>query len=397
MNNKTLFYLDDLATIEHLQPILSGLAQLGECEFWVCSSVNRGDERFSWFAAEAPGPISPVWPWERALDRFLRRLLKRLYRASPKLQDILVVLLSKVWRRAGDLGQATRYVCGWGDTSTFMFQVALGLGVPGIQIPHGFSSFLDTLMTDAAVAGEWRGLSFSDRNLYDLIIVPSSNSASWLHNFGVLPEKIRVLGSPRFSPEWSSALDTRMQKEGGKGRPDIDVLFLMPNWNYRVQWEDLKAVVQLLAEAPLSVVIGMHPRVPKAKGGGVEFLSELKHLDVDGLEISTEPAYRLIPFSKLVLASGTSVGLHALSTGRPFSNLEFLTANRTIYDFVDGINVSSLDELRGVLHAAATDNFRTMPNLSGLDEFFPQDVQLGTSLEQLVGSYISALRNVKKK
>lgn len=396
MDNKTLFYLDDLTTIEHLQPILSGLAQLGECYFWVCSSVNRGDERFSWFAAEAPGPISLVWPWERTLDRFSRRLLKRLYRASPKLQDVLVVLLSKVWRRAGDLSQATRYVCGWGDSSTFMFPVALSLGIPGIQIPHGFNVFCDTLPTDRAVAGEWRGLSFSDRNLFDLIIV-QPNLASFLQNFGVLPEKIRVLGSPRFSPEWSSALDTRVQKEIGKARPAIDVLFLLPNWNYRVHWEDLKAVVQLLAAASLSVVIGMHPRVPEAEVGGAEFLSELKHLGVDGLEISTEPAYRLIPFSKLVLASGTSVGLHALSTGRPFLNLAFLTANRTIYDFVDGINLVSLDALKEVLDSAAAGNFRTMPNLSELGEFLTQYIRLDKGFEQLVDSYISALRNVKKK
>lgn len=391
--NQTIVYLDDLTTIEHLQPILRELAQLGECQFWVSSAVNRGDERFTWFAAEAPGSISTVWPWERTLDRFMRRLLKRLFRASPKFRDDSVALVSRVWRRPGELGKATRYICGWGDPSTFMFHVALSHGVSCIQIPHGFNIFRETLLTDAAVAGEWRGLSFSDRNLFDLIIVQSPNLASWLQDFGVSQHKIRVLGSPRFSEEWSSALDTRVHQAR---RPDIDVLFLLPNWNYRVQWEDLKAVVQLLAEASLSVVIGMHPRVPKSEGEGVEFLNELKHLDVDGLEISTEPAYRLIPFSKLVLASGTSVGLHALSTGRPFLNLAFLTANRTIYDFVDGINVLSLDELKGVLDVLAADNYRTMPDLSELDEFLNRYIRLDKSFEQLVGSYISAIRNVQK-
>lgn len=83
-NDKTLVYLDDLTTIEHLQPILRDLAQLGECEFWVCSSVNRSDERYAWFAAEAPGPISPVWPWERALDQFFASVIENTVSSVTK-------------------------------------------------------------------------------------------------------------------------------------------------------------------------------------------------------------------------------------------------------------------------------------------------------------------------
>lgn len=395
--DKTIVYLDDLTTMEHLQPILRELGTLGECKFWVLSSVDRDDERFSWFRAEAPGAISIVWPWEMKLNGLLNRLLRILHRWAPHLQVISVRLFGKVWRRAGDLEQATRFICGWGSPFTFMFQAARRLGVPGIQIPHGFSIFDEQKSSDEMVAEDRPLISFSDRNVFDLIIVQSTNLASALHHFGISHERMRVLGSPRFSSEWSSALNARIQKEGKRERPDVDVLFLLPNWNYRVRWKDLKAVVELLATAPLTVTIGMHQRVPKTGTKASEYLRELKQFEGDGLEILTEPAYRLIPSSKLTLASGTSVGLHALSAGQPFLNLAFLNANRTIYDLLDGINVGSLEQLAVILDSVTIGNFPTLPDPAKLTDFLNEYIRQGKSFEQLVDSYISAISSVEKK
>jgi len=176
--------------------------------------------------------------------------------------------------------------------------------------------------------------NFKNRNQFTAYVVQSENVKKFFFERDIDEEKIRVLGSPRFSPEWCEINLREAQSEMKGSMKDIPrpyIVVFLGNWDYRIDKLKCLNLLSRLAMVPgIHVVIRGHSRGDLIGGltsGDLKSDGLRRCIYSDGSIHSNCLIFEAIA----VINFASSIGLEAIIQGRPVCNPVYLTENTTIF------------------------------------------------------------------
>ena len=231
---------------------------------------------------------------------------------------------------------ATEWTGGFGRCAAEVFlRPAKLLKVPVFSLPHGYflwrnSVFNSTVEACLEKTGSFP--DFSDRNWFYRYVVQSPEHKQENIKYGMNPDKIVVLGSARFCPEWSQINQSAIaQKNKYDGLNTRVVLFFLPHWSYQVHREKCLSLLEKIASEPgLVLQVKAHTR-----GTGALREEEKNQLRVRGIVEfpgESDHSVKLIQGAGIIVNFGSSIAFDALILGKPVVNPRYLYKNRTFFD-----------------------------------------------------------------
>jgi hypothetical protein len=234
-----------------------------------------------------------------------------------------------------------------------MTNIAHEHGFTTISLPHGDRPYYSILETNGDLnfdsVLEW----FEKyRELYDYVVVP--NNLTKIRYDRHLPRnRIKVLGSPRYSDEWIKIISNMLPVYETNNNPNdkLKVLLFLRNDNYTVCWNNVIRTIRLLLQfKEVYLVLKFHPRQNEKK-----FSKQLTHKYVDikqRLNGNLEFVFKevdsnsLIRWADIVIDVGTSATWEAVKMGKPVLMLEYVHANlSTVAHYMPNCEIRCRDEL----------------------------------------------------
>jgi hypothetical protein len=205
---------------------------------------------------------------------------------------------------------------------TFL-QAAKALGIPSVTLPHGV--LLYTNDDAKAKSNDQRRRQKFSR--YDHIVAPNQLRKSALAKSGLNADKIAVLGSARYCPEWMAQnwdILPRVIEERTGTAEALKLVFFPSKPQCNVDLERLSATVKMLAEIDgIQVMIKPHTRT--ADQAALPLSPRL-------YEASDILTAELCGWADAVLVVGSSVITEALMRGKTALYLQYLHANTMLFE-----------------------------------------------------------------
>ena len=218
------------------------------------------------------------------------------------------------------------------DYSEFAGRVcdaARNLGLTTVSLPHGDAPYINLLINLDDIDG---GLArhYERATRYDHTVVPNSRCA--IRYPFLSPERLHVLGSPRYNDAWRRELERlapatphRSESEGRR------IAFLLRNANFPIHWEEVMRALAMIADSgPVDVavkhhtrdkmmdtVLDAHPRLRPGRHGAIDVVDK-------GVA-----SRALLGWAELVIDLGTSIAFEAVLDAVPVVSLEYVHANRS--------------------------------------------------------------------
>jgi hypothetical protein len=381
-----LFLVRAYNDLDHFAPIIRHLAQQGQVVRFAFTDQWRPQDYRVKLCVEAGARHADLslltYYHFRFRQKFVQSSFVKIWDWSFGLGLGLFYLLSL---RPG------RIVVEWGGPSgrgvaRYILAPARKLGIPCFSLPHGYHIWTNRLVTNSMVSlgPSHEKFNFKNRNQFSAYVVQSENVKKFFFERDIDEEKIRVLGSPRFSPEWCEINLREAQSEVKDSMKDIPrpyVVVFLGNWDYRIDKLKCLNLLSRLALIPgIHVVIRGHSRGDLI--GGLTS-SDLKR---DGLRrcIYSDGSIHsncLIFEAIAVINFASSIGLEAIIQGRPICNPVYLTENTTIFkgsglvvdafsdtDVVDFVRRVMSNKKPYIVDPGARDKFITEHIYGGLAE-----------------------------
>ena len=281
------------------------------------------------------------------LDERREGTLSRLLAAPVRRSSILVgkLITSFVLGVAsmGVLAASTSLLMGaeWGDpvgrdVRGSVFAAADALSIPVFVIPHGFSIFLNSdvnsyIKSIKRRTGRWP--DFSGRDRCEAYVVACPHQKNMAVEWGMSPEKLRVMGSLRFDPIWQSRLLEWLPDFSPAEIPDgsAKVALMLPHWSYNVDRSATLSLAHAIADLPgVSLVVKGHTRGSGALTEAERYdLVKKRNVFIAGEE-DHSPA--IVRWAGTVVSFGSSISIEALLQGKRLINPAFCHSNKTIFD-----------------------------------------------------------------
>lgn len=346
-----LFFLMDFNSVDHMAPVAYKLLATGRGRpvlLFTNPFYNiANDYRLNFLQKEygvGAGPVFTAWQGNLLVRRFMRwfcrpvqgRVRRWLY---PK---VLIPIGRIFYRRAWARQLLDKYPA---SALVFERQYAGGglvgaliteghrRGIRSYSLPHAVLSDTNELLTEAEVKlGHVPQRLYMNR--YDCAVYDSKFHAQRALGEGVNPERVAVLGSARYAPEWA-AVNQRIQptvkgfQPSGDPTGRLKTVFMLSHWNWNVRRAPTLATLSHLSKLDfIYLVIKPHPR--QGPADLKEFLGETLPPHVEIAWATPSPA--LIQWADAVLNIRSSIALEILLQGKPLIELRYLHANTLIYD-----------------------------------------------------------------
>jgi hypothetical protein len=290
----------------------------------ICQSSNSG-----------PGKI------HGALFRRLNKRLKAQVTSSIKQIDVPEML-------ADILNPAAKkvvFIFDHRDTplATKVTAFAHGKGYPVLSIPHAVDNWDNDLIDTHQLDIHRPNDSVKSWNMYDAVVFPNRYTADRMTAQGLEPERVRILGSTRFSKEWMDQLDQHVTPEYDLPQPGpetLKVVYFLTKPLHGIFSAEVQRTIQFLCKFPnLYLIVKPHTR-------GMTF-SQNDQVNNCLIVQNDTPSEALIIWSDLVVYSATSVILDALRRDKPVLFLKHTVSNVLVFErFITSWTIQCRDQLR---------------------------------------------------
>jgi len=220
----------------------------------------------------------------------------------------------------------------------FFIRPGRAMGIPIMAFPHGHRIEVNWDMNATAwdaVKKTGRPPSLAERNLYTWYVVQNGAAKQFGIASAIREEKLKVLGSARYSPEWHR-INLQLSCSRTSTLPlsqRFRVAFFLRHWVYHVDRQKcLELLRRLGGISGLELIIIGHTRGRDA--GGLTVKEENTFLEKKNITYISvgDQSTSLISESDVVVAYGTSIAFEALLQNRAVCNPKFLTSNETIFN-----------------------------------------------------------------
>ncbi|MDH5181763.1 MAG: hypothetical protein OEY07_19040, partial [Gammaproteobacteria bacterium] len=231
---------------------------------------------------------------------------------------------------------------------------ALNKNAKWAVIPHG-TSICDNAMVMASDMGLTNEIKVQNMFQYvDYFVRTSEREKDDAIAEGIDPDKVVVIGSPRFCKEWlniktENCLDGPMP-ECGKGK--VKILFLIPKRHINIFTEELIRTIDFISRYDdIELILNRSSRNYPPLSDEI-----LKRQNVHDYLISTDySTSSLIEWADLVFHSATGILFESFMRNKITVFPRYLTSNTLISEIYDaGITLKNRDELRNLCIQATT-------------------------------------------
>jgi len=255
--------------------------------------------------------------------------------------------------RFSDRDDVTTIVLPHGDSPYTNFQ---------LQIPSHFEEFLDELRDNQGVMeGEKIPVynNYRDFLKYDRVVFPNELTASRLVTDD-RTDQLRVLGSPRYNPEWLDVLSEIAPPAEITCTEGLQVvLFVRQAW-YFVSEREVTHTIELLDAVPgVEAVVKEHPRDPLLDSSAADDLEDV-HVVRDDVESAS-----LVAWGDVFLDLGTTISFEPIVRGKPVLELDYAHANYAVIShYFSNVDMRCKDDLFYAIRDFLVD---------GVDDFYDSD------------------------
>ena len=331
-----LFLLRTYNDIDHIAPVIWKVAKMGREPFFLFVADDHHDDYRIKFLVEVGAKAMfcpPICWYHRCVRRWLphrwvRRSADRLIAytfGTGFLVRHKITMLASEW--SGAFGR---------EMAEYFLRPAQTLRLRCVSLPHGYYIWTNNRINSREVS-LWQEKGerpdFTDRNAFSTYVVQNDEARCFKSERGVLPDKLKVLGSARFCPEWFE-INLRLISDKCPELPKfngIRLLFFVPDWSYNIDQKECEHLLEKLANIDrVMLVIKANTRGTGALSNQErKRLSRKKNVQFSGL---SEHSPCLIKQSDAVINFASSIGIDALLQGKPVCNPQYLTRNGTIFD-----------------------------------------------------------------
>lgn len=260
-------------------------------------------------------------------------------------------------------------------------------------------------------------IALPEYGIFDLIVAQTPYELRHWKEQGFDMQKLVVLGSSRYCPEWLSInkniWPSFFTKKNASGRKKI--LFFLPHWRpYTDQRATLELIEALAARSDFFVVIKEHTR----EGAGslpedlraryrtkanTELIESAKSVSFErwiasGLKSAKEMFFAdsspLVDWADAVICFNSSVGMEALCKRKPLLNPAYLCDYSTFYEALGaGTTVYSRDEFFEELDKVLGERD---PDVNRVDRFNKEIIFANLGEHDVLGRYVDLISEVSK-
>jgi hypothetical protein len=261
---------------------------------------------------------------------------------------------------------------------TFL-NAAATLAIPSFTLPHGV--LLYTNLASKAKSSDQRRRQKFGR--YDHIVAPNQLRKSALVKSGVSADKIVVLGSARYCPEWiaqNGKILPRLLHARVAPSDNLKLVFFPSKPQCNVDLDRLSATLSMLA-----AIEGIHVMVkPHTRSAGHAALPTSRSL-YDASDVLTA---ELCGWADAVLVVGSSVVTEALMRGKSALYLKYLHANTTLFEELGACwTIASEAELKEAIFSLREDKSKLPYTAKNVNRYLSEVVQGGGDTEDVLGRY----------
>jgi hypothetical protein len=217
-----------------------------------------------------------------------------------------------------------------------------------ISLPHGDRPHYNRMETLNDLNYS-RMSSYKSCTIFDYTVVPNDLCAERYKSY-IEPDRIKVLGSPRYNDEWIKIISTIFPPycDVVKDCDKLKIVFFLRNFNYPVFWEEVIRTIKLVLQFPDVYLIVKHHTRSATIQRLIQSYPEMGVIDVPNLKFAYDDIHTesLLQWADVVLDLGTSVSFEAVKRKKPVLAMEYLHANRsTIAQYMKSCDIQCRDDL----------------------------------------------------
>ena len=240
-------------------------------------------------------------------------------------------------------------------TATYFVKQVVGISkkknLKTISLPHGdrpFANFMETI----------NSLDYSCLDIYkpyemfDYVVVPNSLCSKRFEPH-MKKDKIKVLGSPRYSKEWMQVCSKFIPSfELEESKNKVKIVFFLRNMGFPIYWEEVSRTIKLITQFPeVYLVVKHHPRNRQAKKMTKNLIKNYPEIK-ENLQKNLKFLYSkgnssaLVQWADLIIDLGTSATWEAIRYKKPVLMPEYLHANcSTVAHYIKESEIKCRDQL----------------------------------------------------
>jgi len=395
MKRNILFLLRTYNDIDHIAPVIWKAAKSGCGTFFLFVGEDYSEDYRIRFLLDlgASRVRSSTIEWYHASLRpmiavsLLRKIVDRLVSYT------VGVHLLKRWKTQVIV---TEWCGPYGREKAIYYLQASGLlALPTYSLPHGYLIFtnpqFNRLLTKKYKSNR-EVPDFAERNWYTKYVVQSEEHKSLNIAWGMINEKLVVLGSARFCREWSE-INQRLLLGNEKTRSKSKryrVIFFLPHWDYNVHREKCIKLLEMISRlTDVYLEVKAHTR-----GSGSLTTEEINRVTLRGnASFINEGTHstELVNRADVVISFGSSVGFEALRQEKLMINPTYLHDNQTIFDETNVV-IDASDEqsvVQAIVDHKLSQNHYIDRNL--VQKFLQYRVDAGFGRREVLQDYVDLL------
>lgn len=232
-----------------------------------------------------------------------------------------------------------------------MVDIAKKRGFTTISLPHGDRPYISIFETiDQLNYGALD--AYEPLKMFDYVVVPNELNRIRFENY-MEKERIKVLGSPRYSDEWMDIVSGFIPKYEVKGSENkLKIVFFLRNVGYPIFWDEVVRTIKLIMQFDeVYLIVKHHPRNRNAKRLTQQLIEKYpgikRNLDKN-LKFIYESVNSgsLLKWTDIVIDIGTSVTWESVKQSKPVFMLEYIHANySTVAYYIKNTEIKCRDEL----------------------------------------------------
>ncbi len=217
-------------------------------------------------------------------------------------------------------------------------EIARRRGLPIVSLPHGDSPHGNEMIAADDLNYAWREI-YKAATIFDSVVVPNELCAKRYRPF-MEPERIRVLGSPRYNSAWLWELESltpsfdfvaraSCPREGETPSPqNLNLVFFLRSPQYPIFWDEVVRTIRMLTADPKIRLVVKHHTRPSGSDPLRPFYEELQKKPIANLQFAFDDVHSgsLLRWCDAVLDVATSVSFEAVKVGKPVLSMEYLHA-----------------------------------------------------------------------
>ena len=251
--------------------------------------------------------------------------------------------------------------------------------IPAIALPHGVFIYTNNFVRIASTEED----RYDKFNRFDYIITQNKLRKEVLSSAGVDKERIHVLGSARYCPEWmaqNKRILPRTMKLPRESSGRLKAVFMTTRFAYRVDVERMLKTFDLLSELKgMEIVVKPHTR----SGQEAQVYESIPLSNV--YEFSS---VELCEWADVMLVIGSSILIETLVQGKPVLYLKYLHENTTEYEQLGACwTIHDEAELRDALLSLQTDEADVPYTEENSNRFLSEIIYGGRGARDVLGDY----------